>query len=159
MQHEKGADCFSPFGGYAGFQADIKRTIKEHGLMVLHVSDEPGFTYTIGLYEKYGFELLVFALQPQHAQAIFNDIYVKLSIEGVELSCGVDDPRWANLPTRFYNADPDRVRQYVVQADAYYGQHVRVLQLVLPDRDGLFPGNKDFDAPYMEQRQPLMYAL
>lgn len=45
--------------------------------------------------------------------------------------------------------------EFVCQADNFYGKKVRVVQLVMCDRAGRFPGHSEFDHDYMDPRQRL----
>ncbi len=141
----------------AEWTASIATVIAKFGCQLIGVYDiNPGFTYTIGLSPKYGFEIIVFGLPYSSAGFILNDICDALTA-GETITCDVPDPRWANMPCVFKQANDD-VRSYVCQADNYYGKRVKVLQLVLPDRDGKFPGEEGFDAEYMGPRQTLLYS-
>lgn len=137
---------------------DVQKKIKEYGLAVIGVfgtEEDPGppFTYSIGLSEKYGFELVVFGMPNQYAGMMLNDIAAKLAV-GETLNLNVPDDRWANLPVKFMEAD-ESVHGYTVQADRYYQQKVRVLQIVLPDKDGKFFNEEGYDHEYMNIRQPI----
>lgn len=136
----------------------LKKKIEEYGHAVVGVfgtEEDPGppFTYTIGLTEKYGFELLVFGIPNQYAGMMLNDIANKLA-SGETLNLNSLDDRWANMPVKFMEADQS-VHGYTVQADQYYGQNVRVLQIVLPDKTGKFFDEAGYDHEYMNIRQPI----
>lgn len=136
----------------------VKDMIAQYGLMnvgVFSTEDDPGpnFTYTIGLHEKYGFELVVFGLPHEIAGYVFNTIAEALA-EGKTLKVDELDDRWVNMPVKFMETD-ESVHGYVVQADQYYQQKVRVLQLVVPDKNGKFFDDLEYDHSYMSPRQIL----
>lgn len=151
------------------FQQRTADTIKEHGLMILNVfgtelddSIRPSFAYTIGLFERFGFEILTFSLPSNVAGNVFNLIYKKL-IEGETIEYTADDRRWIQLspslgaigkPVRFYRCN-NKAHEYTLRALKYYGRtDIPVIQMVLPDRRGKFPGDQGFDNDYMTQLQP-----
>lgn len=140
------------------FRDRILKDIASHGCSVIGVFGEQGkppFAYTIGLTATYGFELLVIGLNGEVATMIFNDIVASLqAYETLELN--VPDNRWANLPVMFKEAN-SKAHDYVHQADGFYGKQVRVLQMVLSDRQGLLPSHPDFDHAHMAPRQALLY--
>lgn len=132
--------------------------IRDCGCQVIGVfgtETAPTFSYTIGLTATYGFELIVIGLRPDYATIIFNDIVASLK-EFEELKLDVPDDRWANLPVMFKETT-DRVRNYVYQADHFYGKPVRVLQMVMSDKNGLLPDASGYDQVYMGNRQTLLY--
>jgi hypothetical protein len=136
----------------------VKQKIDEFGHAVIGVfstEDAPGppFTYTIGMFEKYGFEILVFGIPHQFAGMILNDIGDMLR-DGGKFDLNTPDDRWANMPVKFMETD-DTAHGFVVQADNYYEQKVRVLQLVLPDKNGKFFDEAGYDHEYMSHRQPI----
>lgn len=147
-------------GGWAAWHANIATTIAKHGQMLIGVfstPDEPGpgFTYTIGLRPQFGFELIIFGLPYNYAGYFLNELSDWIR-NGFEIKDGVLVEELANLPLLVKEAD-HRARGYVCQADRYYEADVKTFQLVLPDKNGKFPGEKGYDEAYMSPRQPLLY--
>lgn len=136
----------------------IEAGIKSHGHAVIGVTDAPPFTYTIGLSDLLGFELINIGVPPHYATAIMNDIAAAIKTGACTIEFGVPDDRFANLPMMFMNCD-QRVREYVIQLDAYYGRAMPVVQLVASDKNGLLPHQEGFDIAYMENRQLLLYKM
>lgn len=124
--------------------------IATHGHSVIGVDDKPSFAYTIGLSARFGYELIAVGLPQHFACAIFNDIATCLAA-GEAIEMGVPDDRWANLPVRFRECT-EKARDYVCQADAFYGRPVRAVQMVLSDKNGLFPEDPGYDSEYMDPR-------
>lgn len=142
------------------FREKILRDIETHGVSLVGVASDgesPQFTYTIGLTARFGFEILVFGLPPHFAGYILNDVTQELITGGV-IGLDAPDDRWANMPLLFKEAN-QHAHDYVVQADNIYGRDVRVLQMVLPDKEGHFPGDRAFDYAYMGKRQPVLYSV
>ena len=70
------------------FYAGLADKIKNYGHTVLGVLDFPSFCYTIGMFEKIGFEFLMVGLDPQKAAVILNDICTDPEL----LSLKTDEP-------------------------------------------------------------------
>lgn len=110
-----------------------------------------GFTYTIGLSEKFGFEVIVFALPMQVSQPILNHV----AAEG-NIVLDVPDDRFANFPVYFKKTNHDLAKNYGVQAEQYYMKNVEFVQMVLCDRNGLYPWDEGFSAN-LAISQPLLF--
>lgn len=136
--------------------ASLTTNIAKYGHQLIGVFDcVPNFTYSIGLSSKYGFEIIVIGLPPTMAGALINDVAEDLA-QGLKIVPGVAYDKWANLPCKFMEAG-DSVRGYVCQADRYYGKNVKVLQFVIPDKEGRFSDDEGYDSEYMNPRQPLLF--
>jgi hypothetical protein len=137
----------------------IARDIKKCGVSLISVPDAgPPFTYTIGLSESsLGREIIVFALDPMTAGVILNHVAESVR-EGAVIEPGVPDDRWANMPCVFRHVTGDNAEKYCGAARGYYDKPVRLLQLVIPDREGRFPWDDDYDLAYMGPLQRELYA-
>ena len=143
--------------------AKVLADISTHGHTVIGVADgKHPFAYTIGLFsdEAFGYELLMVGLRPDLACMIINDIAQRVRA-GEKIEFDTPDARWANLPLQFKRTDEggDLRTEYFVQADQYYGTQVPVVQLVMPDRNGKFPGDAEYDSAYMNPRQALFFKV
>lgn len=134
------------------FHEQIAKNIRDSGLHVQGVfaaRDQVGmpFNYTIGMHEKFGFELINFLLPLETAGAIFNHIFMTYSEGSGEIKAdGVDDDRWATCPTRFYKCDTQLILEYPVQCFRHYDREdIPFVQLVFPDAKGKFPGEEGFN--------------
>ena len=145
---------------YSEYQKMIADVIDQSGFMVQGVGaggSTPTFSYTIGLWPKYGFELLVFGINMKFAAHIFNRIYAEVLLQGETLALETNDDRWLEkLSVRFHKSG-QRAHEFVVQADVFYDTRVEVVQLVLPDENNRFPGEPGFNAAYMNRCQLLTY--
>ena len=144
------------------FKQRVRHDIQIAGFTCMQVSPraggppEPSFTYTIGLQEQWGFELLIVALHPHWAGMGLNKMYAIAQNDGIIPRPDMRDHRLFNLPVLYKQTKPDLVRTYVCQADEFYGKPVNVLQVVMCDREGRFDGDQDYDAAYM-CRQPKLW--
>jgi len=148
-----------------GYVAKAKQMIVKHGFMVQGVMPDevnhvPGYSYTIGLIDSaLSVELYACGLPPQTAQTLFNGIREQAE-KGAQYSdgsvisgmlkhgyclmlCKVTDPP-RELFAMYYN---------VRGAQA----PLKVLQMVYPDPDGLFPWNPDFN-PAIADAQRLLFT-
>lgn len=142
------------------FYENILKTITKSGHQLIGVegsSETPSFTYSIGLSEKHGYELIMVGLKPLYAGHIMNAVAEHMKKQPLEM--GKAYPDFANLPLVPRECIPKRVEKYTVQADQYYEKPVKVVQIVMCDREGKFPEDKGYDTAYMAQRQPLLYKL
>ena len=125
--------------------------------MVVPTSTDPGapFAYTVGLTARTQPELVIAGLDPLIAQTLLNDLAARVIEQHMQLAHGqhlhdliagydavlVDGPVTDDL--------------YPGTAIGRYGaDHVRLRQIVWPDRDGRFPWDPGY--AYPPQAQPLL---
>ncbi len=146
---------------YTTFYENIRSSIDKFGLNVIGVLPEdrqPPFSYTIGLFEKYGFELINIGLPVEYAQVIFNSIALTFLAKGEHLELNVKDSRWANLAVKFVVCDKELTQDFGKQACEFYARKdIQFIQIVVPDKNGLFPDEQGFDHDYMDPRQQLLF--
>ena len=141
-------------------RAMTEDNIEKYGVAIMGVGDNPSFSYTIGLVEPFGFEIITVGLPPRIAQIILNDIHKSMK-EGLVLELEKiytpEETPWANLPMKFIKADhPLLFEKYLVQARCWWGRDFPVYQMVFSDRAGLLPGQDGYDHEYMDPRQHLL---
>ncbi len=145
------------------FYRQIAENIRNVGLQVIGVGGDhtqPTFTYTVGLSERVGYELIAVGLPYKFAHQIFNDIALNHLLKDEPLALEVPDDRFTNMPVKFRECHPDLVCEYGVQAYRYYDRDdIRFVQMVMCDRAGLFPEDPNYDHRYMGPRQKLLYAV
>ena len=127
-----------------------------HFFGVFGDEDTPSFTYSVGLTAKFGAELLMVGLRYEYAAAILN------AIAALDALPALNEPNenFSNLSVKFCRCDCNLYSlhaDYVVQADGFYGRPVDVVQVVMCDRAGRFPGDPSFDEAYMGPLQPLFF--
>lgn len=141
------------------FREQIQATIAEHGHQLIGVGGEPGvpgFTYSIGLTSRLGYELIAVGLPYHIAGTLLNEA----AANGFELD--VPNTDLANLPLLFKICDKDLGdlhQEFVVQADHFYGKEVKVVQMILSDREGRLPSHPEYDHEYMGPRQRLFVSF
>lgn len=145
--------------------ARVAHNVEHHGLHITHVSpglnDPPGpsFACTTGLTDLVGKELIVYGLPPQMTHILLNNIHHWLS-DGTGNNIDEDRPytEFTNLPIKFRECVPEKVAELVSISTRFYGVQPPVVQMVLPDKAGLFPEDEGFDHEFMDHRQPLLYV-
>uniref|UniRef100_A0AAU6W0A3 DUF4262 domain-containing protein n=1 Tax=Pseudomonas phage Nican01 TaxID=3138540 RepID=A0AAU6W0A3_9CAUD len=136
---------------------ETKQMIEEMGIAVIGVgSDGMGsipFMYTIGFTNLGLPEVIIVAGIDPGMMTHFLNMYHAELLAGSKKAgpCIIDD--YFNLPIAVIDCD-DRVKEFTVQADAYYEiveenkLTPKFVQWVLSDRHGKFPWNGDFTAHF-----------
>jgi hypothetical protein len=136
----------------------VAEDIARHGLHLVGVfsdtGDEPPFTYTVGLLPTLGFELLVYGLPHEVAMVVLNDIGAHVRA-GRGLHIDVPTTQFTNLPIKFMICG-EKAQEVNGVARRFHQSKVPMVQLVLCDRAGKFPGEAGFDHAYMDHMQPLL---
>lgn len=139
----------------------LLETLEQRGWYVIKVGateTEPAFAYSLGLYEHFRHpEIILFGLDLETMHRLIN-------AAGEQIRQGQiyeEGRRYADLvkdySCEFRIVNPRHYKGLVTYALWYYqGSPFPVLQLVWPDRDGLFPWNEGFDAK-LGQKQPVLY--
>lgn len=148
------------FGSQSAWAAKIATMIGKHGFQMIGVfgtedTPSPSFTYSIGLWPKIGYEIIVVGMPNQIAGWLLNSIYDKIKA-GDDIHLDVPYTDLLNVPYAFKLAN-EKARGYVCQADRYYNTNVPVMQLVLADKAGLLPWEEGYDIEYMGSRQIHLY--
>ena len=131
------------------FQNTILRLLHGHDWMVLRVSDEAdelAWSYTIGLWERFGHpELIAIGLPEDTAHDILNIAGEAISGGTVFRSEDLCDQLAVGVPMKMTATSPRVVWDFVQAARWYYLEHRKedepppFLQCVWPDRNGKFP--------------------
>lgn len=141
-----------------------KEMIARDGWMVMGIFDphgnSPSFSYTVGMLDKFGYELIAFALPSDLARGMFNDLGEEFR-KGRRLKHGevIDTSRWlrGNFPFKAVackTSNPLVYSEYVVQAAHLHGKKgFPVFQILASDAKGLLPDDPGFDEEYMGNRQ------
>jgi len=139
--------------------------IREFGCSIINVAGDgrPDFSYSIGLYASFGHpEILVVGLDSERAMSLINLAGERIA-EGTAFEDGaVSDHLVRALAVAFVAVDRAHYADRVGIARWFYGalgpDAFPVLQLVWPDRNGLFPWAQDFD-PALRAMQPVLSAI
>jgi hypothetical protein len=135
--------------------------IRKYGWFNTRVFDpdqiEPDFSYSTGIFESVGFpEIIVFSLPKQVSHDILWDIYR-------DLADGKSFASRTKIPGIFGNHDA----VLMPVAKSKYGEHLGwsqwfyrgddfpCLQLIWPDREGLFPWEAYFDQSFVDDQPDL----
>jgi hypothetical protein len=126
--------------------------VRDHGwssTTVFSEGDEPGFSYTTGFWVSLGKpEIIVFGMATVIHDVLW-DLYRDLK-DGRELPVGqpVLDV-FANIPACFMPVDRALYKQYLGWDRWFYaGDSFPCLQLVWPDRAGVFPWQPDMSSEF-----------
>jgi hypothetical protein len=146
------------------YEKDLLGKVEKFGHMVLHVKDphepRPSFSYTIGCANTRNTpEFITCGLTSDAAQGALN-YAVDLASSGIDLTQGRHPEFLENVDVEFRLVDPKWVRGFMNSTVWYHGHaEFPVLQLVYPDREGRFPGEKDFnsyfDQPMLQPGAPM----
>ncbi len=122
----------------------IEHCIRKAGWAGIGVSGDPGWNYTIGLTERGQPELVVFGLPPAIGHAVLANAITRL--DDIRDGAMLDGIATA-YPAAFREIPSEEANdRFLVQANHFYGRTVPVIQLVWPDRAGLFPWQRGCDA-------------
>ena len=132
----------------AGFWSSIDHAISAYGQAVIGTSGDCGkFSYTIGNAEKGFPELLCIGPFNQNSVCMILNIIGKSMREiGMAPREGITDWRGLQSPIMVRMAGAAARDECTIQAGQRLGhEHYEVLQIVLSDRNGRFPGNPSCD--------------
>ena len=126
-------------------------SIREHGWFRTNVFAEegaPGFAYSTGFWLTAGAaEIIVFSLKSETAHQVLWDMF-RDSQSGRNWPVGRPlDGIFGNLPAFLFPVWRDQYREHLGWSRWFYGSETfPCLQLVWPDRAGLFPWQAGFDS-------------
>jgi hypothetical protein len=143
-------------------QTHIKEQIEKYQVCVLGVFDAtPQFSYTIGMSTLFGFEVILFGMDPRHATMMINDLtdYLKA---GNPLLLNTPTKKFTKIPIlvpfKFQTVPDGMMSEYAMQAFLYYrNPSIPFVQMVMADKNGKFPEDAKYDHKFMDRMQPLLY--
>ena len=125
--------------------ANIRDKVAEHGAAIMLVApddknEEPAFAYTVGL-ENYNHpEILCSGLPYDISHAVLNDLLQRVKAGAVFVPGRIYTEILAGYPARFIAMKSAELPRLLTVSGHYYGRQAeRGLQLVWPDKDGIFP--------------------
>lgn len=151
-------------GLFMNINQKIKDDIARDGVSIISVmsdGENPGFAYTVGLWETYKHpELITVGLPPQAAHGIFGEVMRMLDKgEAIETMKRYD--RLANLPLAFINVESKHKEQYMLMLDNHYGaesENIHAMQMLWPDPKGVLPYEAGYDSKY-DEAQPMLGSV
>jgi len=143
-------------------EKDVKllETLEKWGWFVTKVGagdGEPAFAYSMGLYENFHHpEIVLFGLDLEVMHRLINDAGSRIR-EGLKYEEGQKyDDLLQSYPCAFRRVNPTRYDGLLNFAIWYYeGSHFPVLQLIWPDKAGLFPWDDGFDERFRNDQPSL----
>lgn len=137
----------------------VLANIEQYGCHVIHVleGDLPPFSYSVGVEKSSGApEVVVIGLKQPLAHFIVNE-YNRRVREGERFQPGESVEGFLEgFACRFLAVDPSHYDDYFGQdLRLYKGAGFRVLQLVFPTVDGIWPWDAEADE-WFRNRQPLL---
>ena len=137
--------------------------VREHGWFRTGVSSDeegPGFSFTTGFWVNAGHpELMIFSMKDSIAHDIFWDLFREVKA-GHALPIGQrTDRAFGNHPAYAFPVARKHYRDFLGWSCWFYGgDEFPCLQIVWPDRAGIFPWEPGFDAEF-EKSQPDLTEL
>lgn len=134
--------------------------IREHGWFNTSVSGDDegsGFSYTSGLWVNARQpEVIMFSMKREIAHDVFWDLF-RDAQAGQGLKQGVQtDQVFANFPAYVFPVAKRYYREYLGwNRWLYAGDDFPCLQIVWPDRDGVFPWQAGFDPKFADDQPDL----
>jgi hypothetical protein len=147
----------TPLSGLDDEERNFVSNITEHGWFGTHVyadDDGPGFSYTTGFWVNLQFpEIIVFSLNGETAHNVLWHIYREIK-DGRPLAVGKPLPDiFSGLDAVLLPVSKSHYEAHLGWARWFYhGDDFPCLQLVWPDKDGVFPWQPGF-APEHEGAQ------
>lgn len=138
------------------YQDRIDEIINNHGHAVQAVfsnnEDEENFAYTIGLAPTRGYELVcVVNVSPSTMHYVLNDVAKILEHKPPQENLILEEIL-VNYPIKLTLAcGTDVYDDYVIGAVRRYGREFKVWQVLIPDRDSVFPDEPGYNHSGMPQ--------
>jgi hypothetical protein len=138
----------------------IDSHIGEHGCHVVRVMEDdigPGFSYTIGLHQRFGHPELIVVGLPGDLGAILLNIAARALIGGARYESGREyDDFLQGYSCTFREIPTEKYPSYFGFAIWFYGgAGFPAMQLIYPDRNRRWPWEEGVDEAFI-QEQPLI---
>jgi hypothetical protein len=134
--------------------------IRKHGWVntaVLESDDGPNFSYTTGMYVNAAHpEVIMFGMKREIMHDVFWGVFREVGAED-PLPVGVRTDRlFSNLPAYVFPVATRHYEAYLGWNRWFYaGDNFPCLQVVWPDRSGIFPWERDFDTAFADDQTDL----
>ena len=150
----------APFKRLDEHEQNFVSNVREHGWFRTNVFGEealPGFSYITGFWlSAQTPEIIVFSMKAQIAHDLLWDMF-RDGRAGVKYPVAMRTNQiFANAPAYLFPVAKNRYREHLGWSRWFYGgDDFPCLQLVWPDRDGLFPWEQGFDESFRQDQQDL----
>lgn len=152
------AVCEDPAGGMENFMRTVDANIKRHGRHLTGVVDTRPFMYTTGHAERHGLpELIILGLAYPSAGRLLNaigDMMFTAADEGAAWTFPRDVDLGGAFPARLQAVrNPAHVKdEFTCTCGRRLGHRdYRVVQVILCDKEGRFPGHPECAEPFASQ--------
>lgn len=129
------------------YLARVRAVIREHGFAIQYITPGPPFethvSYTIGLREQLGYEVVLMGLPSDVGQRILNNLAHRLKTS--DIGDGENIKRIATTPVRLQTLHPEAARKLNVACAIHGTSDFCVRQLVYTDEQGRFPTDRGYD--------------
>jgi len=143
--------------------AMLAEKIAKFGWTIIAVGSDgvnPGYSYTVGLFEKFNHpEMIVFGLPQEVAHHIIHDVANEHAKKDkmIATDC-IYNQLMQGFDTAFLKVDLDQMENYLYALQTHYGKactSVPSIQLIWTDTDNHFPWDKAFNEDF-RPAQPLL---
>ncbi len=147
------------------YDFQLLQKIDEIGWYNIHVSEEndsPAYAFTIGHFQKHHHpEIIVIGLPPQIAHELLNIAAIKIAGAKEEIESYRKYTDFTEgLSVVFVPVGIEHYKEYLGYANWYYASMPTpypALQMVWPDREGIYPWEPGYDKSFLKF-QPLLSA-
>ena len=127
----------------------VAENIRKHGYHSTFVfaDKSPSFCYSTGIYRTFGIPEIFISSLPQNLSLGLIENYVDKfkKADSVPFDKRIDDLT-DRFPIYLIEVSNDKLTDYVLSSIRFYkDEQFKYVQLVYPDTNGHFPGDKDYD--------------
>ncbi|MBK8476871.1 MAG: DUF4262 domain-containing protein [Opitutaceae bacterium] len=129
--------------------------IAEYGWHVVHITtntDDPGYSFTVGLFYSFGHpELVIMGLSQEVSHGILSAAVAEIRHGACYQSGATADRLIESFSCTFSTIPVEQYKGYLGYAIWFYHSLPRPfpsLQVIWPDKSGHFPGDADYDRRY-----------
>lgn len=147
-----------PLGELDQSEQNFVANVREHGWFrttVIEDESGPGFSYSTGFWISAGHpELIMFGMKAEIAHDVFQDLFREAQADSILPVGRRTNAVFANLPAYAFPVAEKFFAEHLGWSRWFYGGDAfPCLQIVWPDRQGVFPWEVGFDAD-LEGAQP-----
>ncbi len=161
-EHSPGERCVICEEGWDAYRAKTLDLISKFGWVVQGVGGSetsPPFLYSVGLCQLGLPEIIVVgAFPPNLVKKLINNVGNKMKTSGafVDWSRSIEITKMFSVVFRELSAEA--ATEHCRMVAEFFGTGRKVLQLILPDKDGKFPWDNDCEWKFQAEGLPISYA-